>query len=305
MLIQFRHLYPDGSLISKLVTIDHGNYIVKVSVKVAGTTLATGLAAAQTVEMAEDRARERALATLIMAEINNNDRELKSQTELKQSLSSSQVEVVQERKLKPEEVFATNLEVEASGKEVVELGSQAPLFDGEDALPTVEESFEEDSVPDSFKEVSPLTSVASVSDNGGWQDSTLETEPAFQDERVDNFAPEESVSESETTSSLFETDSLEATELEFESNTDDDLPDENSFEPSIMPATSTNSLEVEEITFNEIIDQSDREMKRLGWTKETGKEFLKAHYGKKSRLHLNDEELLAFLQYLQSLPTPE
>lgn len=68
MLAQFRKRYPQGSLISKLVKIDRGQYIVKVSIQIEGIAIATGLAAANTVEEAEDRARNRALALLDLNE---------------------------------------------------------------------------------------------------------------------------------------------------------------------------------------------------------------------------------------------
>lgn len=64
MFEQFRTRFPQGGLISELIQIDHGKYIVRVSVQNEGLTLATGLAAAETVEQAEDQARTRALAVL-------------------------------------------------------------------------------------------------------------------------------------------------------------------------------------------------------------------------------------------------
>jgi hypothetical protein len=67
MFEQFRSHFPKGSLISELVQIDHGKYIVRASVQNDGLTLATGLAAAETVEQAEDQARSRALAVLDIA----------------------------------------------------------------------------------------------------------------------------------------------------------------------------------------------------------------------------------------------
>jgi hypothetical protein len=69
MLDRFRKCYPHGSLISELVQIDHGKYIVRASIQVEGIILATGLAAADTVEEAEDRARERAIALLDLDKI--------------------------------------------------------------------------------------------------------------------------------------------------------------------------------------------------------------------------------------------
>ncbi|MBW4596162.1 MAG: hypothetical protein KME46_25480 [Brasilonema angustatum HA4187-MV1] len=67
MLAQFQSKYPQGSLISELVQIYHGKYIVRVSIQIDGVTRATGMAAAETVEEAEDQARNRALVVLGMS----------------------------------------------------------------------------------------------------------------------------------------------------------------------------------------------------------------------------------------------
>ncbi|MCC5624173.1 hypothetical protein LC574_23945, partial [Nostoc sp. CHAB 5715] len=64
MLAQFQSLYPKGSLISELLQIFQGKYIVRASVQIEGVTRATGMAAAETVEAAEDQARTRALIVL-------------------------------------------------------------------------------------------------------------------------------------------------------------------------------------------------------------------------------------------------
>lgn len=64
MLAQFQSLYPNGSIISELVQIFQGKYIVRVSVQIEGITRATAMAAAETVEVAEDLARDRALVVL-------------------------------------------------------------------------------------------------------------------------------------------------------------------------------------------------------------------------------------------------
>ncbi|WP_071516568.1 hypothetical protein [Geitlerinema sp. PCC 9228] len=61
MLARFQAKYPGGSLISELLTIHEGKYVVKVLAQIDGKTLATALAAADTVEAAEDRARDRVL----------------------------------------------------------------------------------------------------------------------------------------------------------------------------------------------------------------------------------------------------
>ncbi|MBV5260814.1 hypothetical protein FLX56_20570 [Synechococcus moorigangaii CMS01] len=60
----FRQRYPHGGLISELAAIEHGQFIVRVVVEIEGKKLASGLAAAPSVEQAEDQARIRALNLL-------------------------------------------------------------------------------------------------------------------------------------------------------------------------------------------------------------------------------------------------
>ncbi len=61
---EFHRRYPTGSLVSDLLQIHDGLFIVKTSLLVGGTVLATGMAAAPTLEQAEDSARQRALQLL-------------------------------------------------------------------------------------------------------------------------------------------------------------------------------------------------------------------------------------------------
>ncbi len=58
------------------------------------------------------------------------------------------------------------------------------------------------------------------------------------------------------------------------------------------------------VDLSDIIAQTGIELRRLGWTDSQGREYLKTTYGKLSRHHLSDAELLEFLCYLESLPTP-
>ena len=52
------------------------------------------------------------------------------------------------------------------------------------------------------------------------------------------------------------------------------------------------------IDFNDVIADIDHHLKRIGWDKEKGKEYLLAKYGKPSRLRLEDNELLEFRDFL-------
>ncbi len=64
LLDRFRVSYPTGSLISEFLTVYDGNYAVRALAQVGGTILASGMAAHPNLEIAEDKAKARALEAL-------------------------------------------------------------------------------------------------------------------------------------------------------------------------------------------------------------------------------------------------
>jgi hypothetical protein len=77
-------------------------------------------------------------------------------------------------------------------------------------------------------------------------------------------------------------------------------------QPSSMDMTiGSTSSAAEEMDLSEAMARTTVEIKRLRWTAEQGKDYLKRTYGKRGRSELNQEQLLDFLRYLESLPTPE
>ena len=64
LLEKFRAQYPEGCLSADLVSVSDGQYIVRAVVSNQGVPLGTGLAASADVQVAEDKARERAIALL-------------------------------------------------------------------------------------------------------------------------------------------------------------------------------------------------------------------------------------------------
>ncbi|MFW6264221.1 MAG: hypothetical protein ACOC3E_01710 [Cyanobacteriota bacterium] len=136
MFTLFRKRYPQGSLISEFVTVDHGKYIVRALVVVDGITLATGLAAANTVEEAEDQARNRALALLELSwatETQTNETETMSPSISSKSLTSNQPSLYP-KKLFPEtdtSAIETSERINYSGGAIAEedfsLPSQYPM----------------------------------------------------------------------------------------------------------------------------------------------------------------------------------
>lgn len=229
MLAKFRSFYPQGSLVSEFIDIERGLYLVKVTIEVGGIILATGLASGETIELAEDRARERAIAAVIT--------EQPIQTQITPNGHSETITAATE-------TTKSNL---------------PPLPVEPKAQPT-------------RSTLSPTISAT--------------PEPEAQPTRSILFptisaTPEPDIEEAQT--SLFPTMSNEqATAIADEVEAPND----------------------EKMSFTEIKHQTDLHIKRLAWTNADGRNFLQTRYGKKSRVHLNDEQLLEFLRYLESLPDP-
>lgn len=256
MLAKFRHQYPLGSLISELVKIDRGTYIVKATIQIDKIVLATALAGADTVESAEDLAKDRAIATLFLdddAESNNNN--LINKADDFAEAQQSQAAEVAEKSL--EQPTSVNFSKQTSEPKLEILScDHAPLSDN---------SSLESSIPQpNFEEESATESVSPVLVNNNIFGDTFTAEIS------------EDVADS-----------------------DNNITDNASTSDSIITTP-----EIEAMHFNEIKQKTDIEIKRLGWTKDQGKEFLMSHYGKRSRLHLTDDQLLEFLHYLEKLPNP-
>ncbi len=190
---------------SELAAVEHGQYVVRVLVQNDGVTLASGLAAATSVEQAEDQARTRALGLLTVG------------------------------------------------------GTQAAP-----KSPPVQSAIASAPIP-----VPSPTSVPIKAPTA--------TKP------VPAAAP--------------------ATDFKFDLPLS--TPPEPEPEPVIEEASPVAPAPVEEtLDFSDIIARSDVELKRLGWTSEQGRNYLLETYGKRSRQLLSDAELLEFLRFLESQPSP-
>lgn len=222
MYSQFRSQYPTGSLTSELLKAEPDHYIVRALIQVGGTTLATGLSAASTVEEAEDHARARALVVL----------GLEAATfETQAHLMGNQ----DPARLQP-----------ASLSEDLQVIANRAL----DASPEWDE-------PDSSLQMSEMP----VPD-------LMEEEPPPRRSAPANRRQKSKPSQQKRKSS---------------------------------PASSAESSALDSpLDLSDIIAQTDVELKRLGWTSTQGRRHLQQTYNKRSRQHLTDQELLEFLDFLQS-----
>lgn len=58
------------------------------------------------------------------------------------------------------------------------------------------------------------------------------------------------------------------------------------------------------IDYNEVIYLIDKELDRIGWDKEEAIAHIQFYYGVKSRMHLKDDELFEFLEFLKAIKKP-
>lgn len=217
-------------LISELVTVEHGKYIIKVAIEFQDKIITTAHAEGYTIEQAEDNARERAMAFA---------HEWVKVNHISPTNHSQPIPTPPQRESKPLEIKPPT----PPQKENKPLEIKPPTPPQRESKPL---------------EITPPPTT----ENEDYL--SLETPPPQNGQE--------------------ETLPLDIPRIE---------------ENPTLPLP----LEIDEtMDFSQIIDQTTIEMKRLGWTQEQGKKYLLETYGKKSRHLLSDQELIEFLQYLQSQP---
>lgn len=82
------------------------------------------------------------------------------------------------------------------------------------------------------------------------------------------------------------------------------LPSEDDPERSPKPLDKLGSNNPRINHREAILNRTNQDLKRLGWTAADGKIYLESVYGKTSRQQLSDSELIEFASYLQQQPDP-
>ncbi|AFY77474.1 MAG: hypothetical protein IGR93_19585 [Hydrococcus sp. C42_A2020_068] len=303
MLTQFRKRYPHASLISELVQIDRDKYIVRALVQVGGMTIATGLAAADTVEQAEDRARSRALAILEIDEaivvpsevtVTKTPKVESVKTREPQTAVSQPLEKIDRAEISPSQSSATNrLRTISDSLAVAQRDIRAAQRNSGDNL-------EEDALRLSGRDCTPA-SVQAQDKVESPESLPLLSNGATSPQTTGAFAKSEGSQENVSFRESMTSD-LEEARLSFQETATEtaELGEVVSGSPQLPLETATPSPT---LSFDEMMLQTTVQMKRLGWTDKQGREYLIEAYGKRSRHLLNDEELLDFLRYLESLPS--
>ncbi len=271
MSAQFQTLYPTANLISELLQIYAGKFVVRAEIQVDGITRATGLAAAETLELAEDRARSRALMVLLPDASSSVQPEIfaqyptvmsEVQPVLKPSLPSDRVD-----KKQPSS-FATTSEWNSSS------------YSDFSPVPTPKESALTPVEPHLLT-VDNKVNLASATP---WTHAEVTGEP---NDRMYDLQPE---SGSELMIPFGDEEPADSSDYSYEENAE--------LEPQVVAEVK------KPVNMSECFAQTTTELKRLDWSSQQGRGYLKEAYGKTSRQQLTDDELLEFLEYLKSQPTP-
>ncbi len=284
MLERFRASYPTGCLISELVTIHNGKYVVRVLVQVNGETLATGLGSADTVELAEDKARERSLVTLTL---DTSFSAPQTSVELSPSPSTTN--------LKPQSTKSVNtyLQIKTEKLPKAELNLD---FNEVSDTPTVSSGLEKSEIPAPLEKEELLIVESSINDNdvsapsqdsSAFDNSWLDTDYS-QQEKEDKI--------DETTELLRDSRNHIASEI----TTSEPI---NSARDLGATINSNNEIDSSDLS-QDVSDDNvsiDILMDSLGWTKEKERDFLEQNYSQKTRQFLTTEELFDFHQYLDML----
>lgn len=297
LLTQFQTRYPSGSVTSELLTIHDNRFVVRAVIQVGSVVLATAMAAATDVEQAEDRAKTRALTAFGVGSFPGSI----SSAGLAYSIPSpSSFEAaslpkpdVQPRSTPPAPTIGSQPALTDFPQTHATPGSPAPYpspsidYGDDDALLDLESSVMASFEPSSSSE--PL-------------ESSLPEPAEFTADRQ-SYQPTQSVTGEQERSPEPEVSPNSATTKSAKSASTKGKSAKRKAESEEVAASS-------EPQRQEVIDRSDVnakigvEMKRLSWTVDQGRSYLKRTYGKRSRQELEDPELLDFLNYLESQPMP-
>lgn len=271
MFAQFQASYPTGGLISELLTIYQGKFVVRVLAQVEGITRATGIAAAETPELAEDRARIRALEVLAIdgstalapyanetADLSDSPLSLEPAPIPEQPMQiKSAFSLLSIKKATQTRPFATASELKEQAPSSTQVSLQSEEFSPS--------SYSVLSTPGTDSDDAEKLGMMTSTQNG----SSGEAAIAFS-----NATPLVPLSYSPDAGAL--------------SQASADNPEQANAPVDLSDALARTSVE----------------LKRLRWSNQQGRDYLKRTYGKQLRKDLNDEEMLEFLHYLEIQPTP-
>jgi hypothetical protein len=288
-----RSHYPSGCLTAELVQVIQDQFVVQAKVQVEGVAIVSALASASTVEVAEDRARTRALESLGLSSTPSLSHALSSTLSATMSLMP---EVVLPEAVLPEVVIEEPI-VEVPIVEV-------PIVE----VPIVEVPIVEEPKVTKTSTKRKLKAAAPTIDDEPVLEMALEITPESVVAEPEIAEPEIAVAEIAVAEiAVAEEPQEETFEVTFEGDVEYEYTFEEDVSVEVVPIASPVMVPVAVIPdftmdLADAIAQIGSEIDRIGWTKKQGSGYLQETYGKRTRAELTEAELFGFLSYLKSLP---
>ncbi|MBW4692120.1 MAG: hypothetical protein KME27_10165 [Lyngbya sp. HA4199-MV5] len=308
---QLQARYPASGLLTELVQIHADHFVVRAIVQLGNMTLATSLAAASTVEQAEDQARLRVLALL---GIHSSLHPL-SIAVPEVPFSTSSATIVPEHPFQEATLPAVSLNSVAHPSTVSSIAlpdrdatiAPSPAFPLPAIAPTPltdlpKTSFStatvESPVPTLDRSEMPLEAWEAPLDEAPPDDEDVPYDDAPYDEEPYD-EPEPFVAEAPD-----RTPSTNDLPTAPEAPTTKSKPRKPSADKE-TPAADAGTSGGASRDLSSLISQIGVEIDRIGWSKRQGSTYLQKTYGKKTRSELTDDELEDFLTYLNTQPSAE
>lgn len=281
-----------GAIVAELLTIHQDSYIVRALAQSSGVTLASGMASAPTIETAEDRAKIRALEALGLRVPSNVTEPAPVPSLNLSSLGNPPLNATNDYSQQEagSTVPSESIPPESSPPPQPDLATLS--LAGLSLDPGLDYAAVAPPIAASSPEPEPLLSFSST-DYSPYSSEPV-TAPAAEPALI---APETADFELPLTSAAEPLPSPTPTKTSKASKRKEPPP-----EPPVVTPSAPEPVKEPNDRSNEIAKISV-EMKRLGWTTEQGRRYLKDTYGKRSRQELDDSELLDFLSYLEAQPS--
>ncbi len=314
---QFRRAYPTGSILAEFVTIHADQFVVRVLVQVGNQPLGSALATGSTVEHAEDRAKLRAIASVLSL----HDGVLEPTSPFQPAASPlvphgwmsppspSTPEVLTPEVLTPEvstQPIGDRHPSSSASISPTSISSTSISPTHVDGIATDDwiHSMDTPDMPPPMIEFPdeghPLPSLSSEPDP-----PKLSTHASDTSAVPPHSKSKKSPSSDANTSPDGETRSpKKASKKKSTASQPTPEPTPPQSTGSGTPLGIDSSSMVLTADLSDIIAKTSVELRRLGWTDVQGREHLERVYGKRSRQQLTDPELFDFLTYLESQPTP-
>ncbi len=279
MLAQFQEKYPQACLLSQLLTIYQGKFVVQVSVQIEGVVRATGMAAAETIELAEDQARTRAIALVANQEITSVPQKSDRVTFNPQVTDTDNSDFSN-----LESSFTPTANPTKNYPEFTPKNSKDLLLTELNCDPVIDEDFGIEPINPSSSNPAPTFSNVTPFVSRAFKDD-LPLDPLPVAEPIDL------------------SDTLIAIETELR-NLRWTAKQEHNYLQRIYKKESRDLLNTQQLyeflNYLQVFAQTSKQLERLGWDNQQGQDYLLENYNKKSRQYLSYQELTEFLQHLQA-----